>query len=45
MNAAILLVISKPIEMNSYAGYVIGAIMALFILGYLLCIVIKPEKF
>jgi len=44
MNATILLAISKPIEMNSNAGYVIGAIIGLFILGYLLYTLIKPEK-
>jgi K+-transporting ATPase KdpF subunit len=45
MKVTILLAISKPIEMNSNAGYVIGAIIALFILGYLLYSLIKPEKF
>jgi K+-transporting ATPase KdpF subunit len=45
MNAAIVSAISKPTEMNSNAGYVIGAIIALFILGYLLYSLIKPEKF
>jgi K+-transporting ATPase KdpF subunit len=44
MNATILLVISKPTEMNSIAGYVIGAIIALFILGYLLYTLFRPEK-
>jgi K+-transporting ATPase KdpF subunit len=45
MNATILLaILLKPIEMNSNAGYVIGAIIALFILGYLLYTLFKPEK-
>jgi K+-transporting ATPase KdpF subunit len=45
MNAAILLVLSKPVEINLSTGYVIGAIIALFILGYLLYTLIKPERF
>ena len=31
--------------MNSSLGYIIGAIIALFILGYLLYSLVKPEKF
>jgi K+-transporting ATPase KdpF subunit len=45
MNTTILLVISKPLETNLSSGYIIGAIIALFILGYLLYTLIKPEKF
>jgi K+-transporting ATPase KdpF subunit len=45
MNAAILLVLSKPVEINLSTGYVIGAIIALFILGYLFYTLIKPERF
>ena len=45
MNAAILLVLSKPVEINLSTGYVIGAIIALFILGYLFYTFIKPERF
>jgi K+-transporting ATPase KdpF subunit len=45
MNAAILLVLSKPVEINLCTGYVIGAIIALFILGYLFYTLIKPERF
>jgi len=44
MNAIVFLAISKPMELNSNAGYVIGAIIALFILGYLLYTLFKPEK-
>jgi len=40
-----LFAILKPLEMNSNAEHVIGAIIALFILGYLLFALIKPENF
>lgn len=30
---------------NSSVGYIIGAILALFILGYLIYSLIKPENF
>ena len=45
MNATILLVSSEPVETNLSSGYVIGAIVALLIFGYLLYTLIKPEKF
>jgi K+-transporting ATPase KdpF subunit len=45
MNAAFLLVLSRPVEINLSTGYVIGAIIALFILGYLFYTLIKPERF
>lgn len=45
MNATILLVLSKPVETNLSSGYIIGAIIALFIFGYLFYSLIKPEKF
>jgi K+-transporting ATPase KdpF subunit len=45
METSILLVTSETIETSSSAGYVVGAIIALFILGYLMYILIKPEKF
>lgn len=45
MNVTILLEAIKPIEMNNSIGYVIGAVIALFILGYLLYSLVKPEKF
>ncbi len=45
MNATIILAISKSVEVNTSTGYVIGAIIALLILGYLLYTLIKPEKF
>ena len=45
MNAIILLTTSKSIEMSNFVGYVIGAAIALLILGYLLYALIKFEKF
>ncbi|MCK9424136.1 MAG: hypothetical protein M0Q38_16240 [Bacteroidales bacterium] len=45
MNAIILLVATKTIGMNPSAGYVTGAVIALFILGYLLFSLVKPDKF
>jgi K+-transporting ATPase KdpF subunit len=32
-------------EMNSPAGYVIGLVIALMILGYLVYSLVRPEKF
>ena len=31
--------------MNTSIGYIIGAVIALFILGYLLYSLVKPDKF
>ena len=45
MNATILSVSSKSFEMNNSNGYIIGAVIALLIFGYLLYTLIKPEKF
>jgi K+-transporting ATPase KdpF subunit len=45
MNATILLLISKPVETNLSSGYIIGALIALVIFGYLLYSLVKPEKF
>lgn len=45
MNAIILIISSKPVELNNTTGYEIGAVIALMILGYLLYSLIKPEKF
>ena len=49
MAAAILLVLSQPggttVEMSLSSGYLIGAIIAILIFGYLLYSLIKPEKF
>jgi K+-transporting ATPase KdpF subunit len=45
MNATILLVLSKPVETNLSSGYIIGAIIALLIFGYLIYSLVKPEKF
>jgi len=40
-----LLAVSKSIDMNSSLGYITGALIALFILGYLLYSLFKPENF
>jgi len=45
MNAIILVITSKPVELNNTTGYEIGAVIALLILVYLLFSLIKPEKF
>jgi K+-transporting ATPase KdpF subunit len=45
MNTAIILVTSEPFEMNTPTGYIIGAVIALFIFGYLVYTLVKPEKF
>ncbi len=42
MNATIFMVIEQT---SNPSGYIIGAVIALFILGYLLFSLIKPEKF
>jgi K+-transporting ATPase KdpF subunit len=42
MNAAILIVTREATES---AGYVVGAIIALFILGYLVYSLVRPERF
>ena len=46
MKATILLAASKPFTGVSIStGYIIGAVIALFILGYLFYSLVKPEKF
>ena len=45
MNATILLAATETIDMNSQIGYISGAIIALFVLGYLIYSLVKPEKF
>ncbi|MCX6256981.1 MAG: K(+)-transporting ATPase subunit F [Bacteroidia bacterium] len=45
MNATILIVTSKPFETDVSSGYIIGAVIALFIFGYLIYTLVKPEKF
>ena len=44
MNSKILME-TLPVELSNTTGYLIGAIIALVILGYLLYSLIKPEKF
>jgi K+-transporting ATPase KdpF subunit len=45
MQETILLTLSGPVGLSTTAGYVIGAVIALFILGYLVYSLVKPEKF
>jgi K+-transporting ATPase KdpF subunit len=45
MDATILSETSKSIESNTTTGYLIGIVIAVFILAYLLYSLIKPEKF
>jgi K+-transporting ATPase KdpF subunit len=45
MIATIIMATSNPVEANNISGYLIGAVIALFILGYLLYSLVKPEKF
>jgi len=45
MNTIILLLTFQTAMFSQSAGYVIGAVIALVILGYLLYSLIKPEKF
>ena len=44
MNATILLT-TQTLEANTSTEYIIGAVIALFILGYLFYSLFKPEKF
>ena len=45
MKPTILIAIIKTFVFDTSTGYVIGAIIALFILAYLIYSLIKPEKF
>jgi len=45
MHAIILLTNSKAFEANSSIEYIVGAVIALLILGYLIYSLLKPEKF
>ncbi len=45
MNAIILITNSKAFQANSSTGYIIGAVIAALILGYLVFSLLKPEKF
>jgi K+-transporting ATPase KdpF subunit len=45
MIAAVIMAMSSSVEANNISGYLIGALIALFILGYLLYSLVKPEKF
>jgi K+-transporting ATPase KdpF subunit len=45
MNAFILLVTSHSVETYPLTGYVIGAVVAVFLFGYLFYSLNNPEKF
>ena len=45
MNAIILLMKSQAVEVSTSTGYIVGAFIALLILGYLVYTLLKPEKF
>jgi K+-transporting ATPase KdpF subunit len=45
MIAAILAILSKPIEIGAPFGYLIGILITLFVFGYLIYALAKPEKF
>lgn len=45
MNSTILTISTQAFEMNNPDGYTIGAVIALFILGYLVYSLVKPEHF
>jgi K+-transporting ATPase KdpF subunit len=45
MNVPILLTAANYSGINSASGYIIGAIIAVLILGYLVFSLVKPEKF
>lgn len=45
MYAIILKATPLGFEINPSFGYIIGAVVALLILGYLIYTLIKPEKF
>jgi len=45
MNATIVLAVTRPIEVSTSAGYIAGAVIAVFILAYLLYSLYKPGKF
>jgi len=44
MNAILLVITTRSSAMHDNPGYIIGAIIALLILGYLIYSLIKPEK-
>lgn len=45
MNEMILVNVAAPATIETPAGYSVGVLIALLILGYLLYSLIKPEKF
>ena len=45
MNATIVFAISKDMKTGTHSEYIVGAIIALLILGYLIYTLAKPENF
>jgi K+-transporting ATPase KdpF subunit len=45
MIATMSSVLSESVEINLSTGYIIGALIAVILLGYLIYSLIKPEKF
>jgi K+-transporting ATPase KdpF subunit len=45
MSTRLILAIHTHFAVNPSAGYALGAVIALLILGYLVYSLIKPEKF
>jgi K+-transporting ATPase KdpF subunit len=45
MNTTIVFGISKNMETGTHSEYIVGAIIALLILGYLIYTLVKPENF
>jgi K+-transporting ATPase KdpF subunit len=45
MNSIIIAITNRAFEMNSPTGYMIGAVIAIIILGYLLYSLVRPERF
>lgn len=45
METTIIAIPSATFAINGTTGYIIGAVIALIILGYLVFSLVKPEKF
>ena len=45
MNSTILLITTKTGDVIPSGGYIVGALLAILILGYLVYSLIKPENF
>ncbi len=45
MVVMILYLVGQPLQKAGTSGYIVGAIISAFILGYLIYTLIKPENF